>query len=181
MPSSLHERTSSEKSLGPELPLIVNHSNHHHHHQQDSNHLHPHQHNSRSRLQRSRDSANDVVSMAPSSGAGGDAQRPSGGRFGERAQRQRQQNRRIGDDALSSALSALYAKVIVILGVAMPITEVITQRIPAAVYHSFYIYLYVVSVLFVLFLHVTQMRTRAMISLIKTYREYFVILQIYSI
>lgn len=74
-------------------------------------------------------------------------------------------------DALSSGLSALYAKIIVILGVALPVTEVLTSRIPSIVYQSFYVYLYGVSVLFVLFVYMAHMRTRAVFSLIKVYRK----------
>lgn len=74
-------------------------------------------------------------------------------------------------DALSSALSALYAKIIVIMGIAMPVTEVLTLRIPSFVYQSFYVYLYTVSILFVVFVYTAHMRTRAVFSLIKTYRK----------
>ncbi|XP_031634080.1 proton channel OtopLc-like isoform X2 [Contarinia nasturtii] len=80
-------------------------------------------------------------------------------------------NRRFGDDALSSALSALYAKIIVIVGIALPVTEVLTSRIPSFVYQSFYVYLYIVSILFVIFVYSAHMRTRAVLSLIKTYHE----------
>ena len=73
-------------------------------------------------------------------------------------------------DALSSSLSALYAKIIVIVGIALPVTEVLTSQIPSMVYQSFYVYLYVVSILFVIFVYTAHMRTRAVFSLIKTYR-----------
>lgn len=75
-------------------------------------------------------------------------------------------------DALSAALSALYAKVVVILGIAMPVTEVLTHRIPTNVYQGFYVYLYLTSIAFIVFLYITQLRTRAVVSLIKTYRKY---------
>lgn len=74
-------------------------------------------------------------------------------------------------DALSSGLSALYAKIIVIIGIALPVTEVLTSRIPSMVYQSFYVYLYVVSILFVIFVYTVHMKTRAVFSLIKTYRK----------
>lgn len=74
-------------------------------------------------------------------------------------------------DALSAALSALYAKVVVILGIAMPVTEVLTHRIPSMVYQGFYVYLYLTSIVFIVFLYITQLRTRAVASLIKTYRK----------
>lgn len=74
-------------------------------------------------------------------------------------------------DALSSSLSALYAKIIVIVGIALPVTEVLTSRIPSMVYQSFYVYLYTVSIIFVVFVYTAHMRTRAVFSLIKTYRK----------
>lgn len=74
-------------------------------------------------------------------------------------------------DALSSALSALYAKILVILGIALPVTEVLTSRIPSVVYQSFYVFLYTISILFVVFVYSAHMRTRAVFSLIKTYRK----------
>lgn len=77
---------------------------------------------------------------------------------------------RDSSDALSSALSALYAKIVVIIGIALPVTEVLTSRIPSMVYQSFYVYLYTVSILFVIFVYTVHMRTRAVFSLIKTYR-----------
>ncbi|XP_058443302.1 proton channel OtopLc-like isoform X2 [Malaya genurostris] len=83
----------------------------------------------------------------------------------------RRKNRRIGDDALSTALSALYAKVIVILGIALPVTEILSSQIPANVYQGFYLYLYVTSISFVIFVYASNMRRRAVMTLIKTYHE----------
>lgn len=79
---------------------------------------------------------------------------------------------RIFSDALSSSLSAFYAKIVIIAGIAVPVTEVLTSRIPPLVYQSFYVYLYAVSILFVIFVYTAHMRTRAVFSLIKTYRQY---------
>ncbi|XP_037030150.1 proton channel OtopLc-like isoform X4 [Bradysia coprophila] len=92
-------------------------------------------------------------------------------RNNEQAQMYRRKNRKIGDDALSSALSALYAKIIVILGVALPITEILTSRIPKNIYTGFYLYLYVVSIAFVVFVYTAHVRNRAVFSLLKTYHE----------
>lgn len=75
-------------------------------------------------------------------------------------------------DALSSALSALYAKIIVILGVALPITEILTSRIPKNIYTGFYLYLYTVSIAFVVFVYTAHVRNRAVFSLLKTYRKW---------
>jgi hypothetical protein len=79
----------------------------------------------------------------------------------------------ISSDALSTALSALYAKIVVIIGIALPITEILSQRIPAEVYQGFYVYLYFVSISFVVFIYAAQLRNRAMISYaMKDFREY---------
>ncbi|XP_055636582.1 proton channel OtopLc isoform X2 [Toxorhynchites rutilus septentrionalis] len=83
----------------------------------------------------------------------------------------RRKNRRVGDDALSTALSALYAKVIVILGIALPVTEILSSQIPANVYQGFYLYLYITSILFVIFVYASNMRRRAVMTLIKNYHE----------
>lgn len=72
---------------------------------------------------------------------------------------------------MSTALSALYAKVIVILGIALPVTEILSSQIPANVYQGFYLYLYTVSILFVIFVYASNMRRRAVMTLIKTYRK----------
>lgn len=74
-------------------------------------------------------------------------------------------------DALSTALSALYAKMVVILGIALPITEILSNRIPAEFYQGFYVYLYTISISFVVFVYVTQLRQKAVQSIIKNYRE----------
>nr|CAD7574449.1 unnamed protein product [Timema californicum] len=39
-----------------------------------------------------------------------------------------------GSDALTMALSALYAKLLVVLGIAFPVTEVLSERVPANFY-----------------------------------------------
>ncbi|CAO1365528.1 unnamed protein product, partial [Diamesa hyperborea] len=83
----------------------------------------------------------------------------------------RRKNRRVGDDALSTALSALYAKFIVIMGIALPVTEILSSRIPATFYQGFYVYLYVVSIAFIVFVYITHLRTRAVFTIIKNYHE----------
>ncbi|XP_058823938.1 proton channel OtopLc-like isoform X1 [Topomyia yanbarensis] len=93
------------------------------------------------------------------------------GAHSELAIESRRKNRRIGDDALSTALSALYAKVIVILGIALPVTEILSSQIPANVYQGFYLYLYITSISFVIFVYASNMRRRAVMTLIKTYHE----------
>jgi oligoendopeptidase F len=74
-------------------------------------------------------------------------------------------------DALSTALSALYAKVVVILGVALPITEILSNRIPAEFYQGFYVYLYSISIAFVVFVYASKLRQKAVQTIIKNYRK----------
>lgn len=73
-------------------------------------------------------------------------------------------NRRQGYDALTSALSALYAKLIVVLGIAFPVTDVLSVKAPNKFYRGFYLYLYVGSIAFVIFMYVDHLRSRRMYS-----------------
>ena len=81
----------------------------------------------------------------------------------------------IFSDALSTALSALYAKFIVIMGIALPVTEILSSRIPASFYQGFYVYLYIVSIAFIVFVYITHLRTRAVFTIIKNYRKLILI------
>ncbi|XP_050101697.1 proton channel OtopLc-like isoform X2 [Anopheles aquasalis] len=89
----------------------------------------------------------------------------------EQAIESRRKNRRFGDDALSTALSALYAKIVVILGIALPVTEILSAQIPANVYQGFYLFLYTVSIAFVIFVYGSTMRQRAVMTRIQSYHE----------
>ncbi|XP_070851061.1 proton channel OtopLc isoform X2 [Drosophila suzukii] len=87
------------------------------------------------------------------------------------AKQQKEKNRRQGNDAISSALSATYCKLLVLLGVCLPITEVISDQIPTYVYQGFYVYLYVGSILFVIFLYISAFRNRSLFNALKDYHE----------
>ncbi|KAI8116697.1 hypothetical protein FF38_05371 [Lucilia cuprina] len=87
------------------------------------------------------------------------------------AKHQKEKNRRQGNDAISSALSATYCKLLVLLGVCLPITEVITEQIPTYVYQGFYVYLYSLSITFVVFLYISAFRNRTLINALKSYHE----------
>nr|NP_001285581.1 Otopetrin-like b, isoform D [Drosophila melanogaster]AHN54096.1 Otopetrin-like b, isoform D [Drosophila melanogaster] len=87
------------------------------------------------------------------------------------AKQQKDKNRRTGNDAISSALSATYCKLLVLLGVCLPITEVISDQIPTYVYQGFYVYLYVGSILFVIFLYISAFRNRSLFNALKDYHE----------
>ncbi|XP_022690986.1 uncharacterized protein LOC111261636 isoform X2 [Varroa jacobsoni] len=56
-------------------------------------------------------------------------------------------------DSLVIILSALYAKLLIVLGICFPMAEVISRRIPPAVYEGFYLYLYLGSIFFLLFMY----------------------------
>lgn len=72
----------------------------------------------------------------------------------------RMRNRRLGDDALTTALSAFYAKLVVVLGIAFPITDILGAKTPNVFYQGFYLYLYIVSVTFVAFMYMTRTMSR---------------------
>lgn len=58
------------------------------------------------------------------------------------------------------------------MGIALPVTEILSSRIPATFYQGFYVYLYVVSIAFIVFVYITHLRTRAVFTIIKNYREF---------
>ncbi|XP_046395371.1 proton channel OtopLc-like isoform X2 [Ischnura elegans] len=87
------------------------------------------------------------------------------------SKKRRNEDRRMGYEALTTALSALYAKLLVVLGVALPVTEVISTQVPAAFYHGFYLYLYSGSLLFVFLMHASLIRQRAVFSIVKAYHS----------
>ncbi|CAG9837992.1 unnamed protein product [Diabrotica balteata] len=79
-------------------------------------------------------------------------------------------NRRIGEDALSIILSALYAKLVVVLGIAFPVIEVISTERPYF-YQSFYIYLYLGSIVFVTYMYATLVKEKALVEMINSYNR----------
>nr|CAD7393880.1 unnamed protein product [Timema cristinae] len=74
-----------------------------------------------------------------------------------------------GSDALTMALSALYAKLLVVLGIAFPVTEVLSERVPANFYQGFYLYLYIGSIFFMCFMYATLIKDRAILRIIKSH------------
>lgn len=56
-----------------------------------------------------------------------------------------------GYDALIACLSALYGKLLVVMGMAFPTAEVISHDIPVTFYNGFYLYLYVGSIGFLVY------------------------------
>ncbi len=57
-------------------------------------------------------------------------------------------------------MSALYCKILVILGLAFPMAEVISVNVPRGFYQLFYVYLFLGSLLFLLYIYVEVCRTR---------------------
>ncbi|XP_054156603.1 proton channel OtopLc-like [Oppia nitens] len=56
-------------------------------------------------------------------------------------------------DGMVAVLSALYCKILVVIGVCLPMAEVISHRIPIGYYEGFYLYLYMGSILFLVFVY----------------------------
>ncbi|XP_053698452.1 proton channel OtopLc [Sabethes cyaneus] len=60
-------------------------------------------------------------------------------------------------EALATTLSALYGKLLVVMGIAFPMAEVISTYIPPSFYEGFYLYLYIGSMIFLFFMYTTLM------------------------
>lgn len=56
-------------------------------------------------------------------------------------------------DALATTLSALYGKLLVVMGIAFPMAEVISTYIPPSFYEAFYLYLYFGSMIFLVYMY----------------------------
>ncbi|XP_068207939.1 uncharacterized protein [Palaemon carinicauda] len=56
-----------------------------------------------------------------------------------------------GNDSLIACLSALYGKLLVVMGMAFPTAEVISHDIPVTFYNGFYLYLYCGSIIFLVY------------------------------
>ncbi|XP_026675018.1 proton channel OtopLc-like [Ceratina calcarata] len=59
-----------------------------------------------------------------------------------------------------SIVSTLYANLLIVIGIAVPVTASVTERVPASLNQGFYLYLYVVSVTFVIAMYVTVWRDK---------------------
>jgi hypothetical protein len=56
---------------------------------------------------------------------------------------------------------------VVIIGIALPITEILSNRISAELYLGFYVYLYFMSIAFVVFIYGAQLKNRPPAALVK--------------
>ncbi|XP_076362780.1 proton channel OtopLc-like isoform X2 [Tachypleus tridentatus] len=61
-------------------------------------------------------------------------------------------------DGLLKMLSAVYAKLLVVMGVCFPLGEVISHRIPVSYYEGFYLYLYFGSIAFLFYVYIFLLR-----------------------
>ncbi|CAL8079637.1 unnamed protein product [Orchesella dallaii] len=66
-----------------------------------------------------------------------------------------------GNDALGIILSALYGKLLVVMGIAFPMSEVISTYIPPSFYDGFYLYLYFGSITFMICIYGNILRQKA--------------------
>ncbi|XP_019868975.2 proton channel OtopLc-like [Aethina tumida] len=68
--------------------------------------------------------------------------------------------RQLGADALATTLSALYGKLLVVMGTAFPMAEVISTYIPPSFYEAYYLYLYIGSMFFLLYMYLVLLRDK---------------------
>ncbi|XP_033321539.1 proton channel OtopLc [Megalopta genalis] len=64
-----------------------------------------------------------------------------------------------------SITSTLYAKLLIVIGVAVPVTASVTEMVPPYMNQGFYLYLYLVSVAFVVAMYVIVLRDKAVRNL----------------
>ncbi|XP_076273266.1 proton channel OtopLc-like isoform X1 [Rhynchophorus ferrugineus] len=74
-------------------------------------------------------------------------------------------------DGFTTILSALYAKLLVVLGIAFPITEVITTEVKPFYYQGFYLYLYLGCIIFMVYEYVSLVAENAVKDLIKNFHD----------
>ncbi|XP_046458899.1 proton channel OtopLc-like isoform X2 [Daphnia pulex] len=65
------------------------------------------------------------------------------------------------DNALLTVISALYANLLVVMGLAFPMTEVISNHVPSFSYLGFYLYLYFGSIAYFFFVFFNMLKNRA--------------------
>lgn len=63
------------------------------------------------------------------------------------------------NDSLVIMLSAVYAKLLVVMGISFPLAEVISHKIPASYYEGFYLYLYLGSISFLIYVYLFLLRS----------------------
>ncbi|GJQ77452.1 hypothetical protein Trydic_g20849 [Trypoxylus dichotomus] len=78
-------------------------------------------------------------------------------------------DKHIKNDNLATILSALYAKILVVLGIAFPVTEIISKDVRPFFYQGFYLYLYMGSIAFVAYMYTSLVRNKAIYSIFGSY------------
>ncbi|KAK3914821.1 Proton channel OtopLc, partial [Frankliniella fusca] len=73
------------------------------------------------------------------------------------------------DDTITVYLSAMYAKLLVTLGIAFPILETIYED--GKYYQGFYLYLYIGTFVFLSFMYGNVLKKRAVVFVVNTYRR----------
>ncbi|CAG0882653.1 unnamed protein product [Darwinula stevensoni] len=68
-------------------------------------------------------------------------------------------------DGMFQMISAMYGKLLVVMGLAFPLSEIISSRIPDAFYEGFYLYLYIGSILFLGYVYIFLLSTKRLSSL----------------
>ncbi|XP_071524780.1 uncharacterized protein [Panulirus ornatus] len=63
-----------------------------------------------------------------------------------------------GVDSLIACVSALYGKLLVVMGMAFPIAEFISDDVPVSFYNGFYLYLYIGSIIFLVYAYIFLLR-----------------------
>ena len=64
-------------------------------------------------------------------------------------------------DAMTTILSALYAKLLVVLGMAFPVTEITSAAVSSHYYDGFYLYLYLGTIFFIAYMYSTLVKSKA--------------------
>jgi hypothetical protein len=73
-------------------------------------------------------------------------------------------------DGLIFILSAIYSKLIVIIGLCFPMAEVISHRIPIGWYEGFYLYLYLGSIIFLILIYIFRKTNRSKVSVVQRFK-----------
>nr|XP_034171145.1 proton channel OtopLc-like [Osmia lignaria] len=66
-----------------------------------------------------------------------------------------------------SIMSTLYAKLLIVIGIAVPVTASVTERVPAFLNQGFYLYLYLISVTYVIAMYIMMLRDKTLKNLLQ--------------
>ena len=69
-------------------------------------------------------------------------------------------------------MTALYCKILVILGLALPLAEVISEHVDQGYYQLFYVYLFLGCLVFLIGVHIDIIRTRYYINISRKFLQY---------